>query len=477
MECQATTGPVAAFIGGEIAVATLAGQFWAILGISRGHNEVFTGTQMKARPEFVVLLAAMLAGCSWYRPEPLPVRPDLQTSLPAPQHALSMVEVASIAVRENPDLIAARKKLNVAKAQAFVAGLLPSPQFSGEIDYPTQIGFVNGYSYGLAEDIQALLLTPSRRNAAKATEDQAKLEALWQEWQTVEKACSLFTQKFYGEQKVALLAEQEKILSEQADHSTSALAKGDTTIDQAGPDLATALDTASQLNTARRDSLGADTDLKELLALSPAASISLVPLPDPPSFAKSEIEKALSNIAKLRPDLLALQAGYKAQEEAVFQSVLSQFPAITLGGNRAADTTDVHTSGLTASVNLPIFDFGQGAISVQRATRAQLKAEYTARLDQTTADVWRTWEQCELLREEIGELEKRMPAFRKMADEAATAYRAGNLAAATYVLMQSSRIARESELIDLRSALWTNTLALRTLLGMSYAPSAAEKPA
>jgi outer membrane protein TolC len=130
---------------------------------------------------------------------------------------------------------------------------------------------------------------------------------------------------------------------------------------------------------------------------------------------------------------------------------------------------------VTASVSLPLFDFGQGAIKVEQATREQLKAEYTARLDEATADGWRTWQQCQLLREEIDTLDKRLPEFRKMADQAQRAYRAGNLAAATYVLMQTSRIARESELIDLRAALWSNALALRTLLGLTYAPATAEK--
>jgi outer membrane protein TolC len=389
-----------------------------------------------------------------------------------------MTDVAAMAVTQNPDLLASRRKLNVAHAQAFVAGLLPNPQLAGEIDFPTQpgmAGLFNGYSYSLAEDIQGLLLTPSRRTAAQATEDQARLSELWDEWQTIEKADSLYAQKSFADEKAALLDEQERILATQADHSAQALTRGDTTIDLAGADAATALDIASQLNTAKRDALRADTDLKAFLSIIPQASLTLLPLQDPPILSKVDVETALDNIVKTRPDLLALQSGYKAQEEAVYQAVLSQFPAIALGGNRAADTTNIHSTGVTASVSLPLFDFGQGAIKVQRATREQLKAEYTARLDQTTADGWRTWQQCQLLREEIDTLEKRLPEFRKMADQAQRAYRTGNLAAATYVLIQTSRIARESELIDLRAALWSNELALRTLLGLTYPPASAEK--
>jgi outer membrane protein TolC len=433
---------------------------------------------MQRLPALFLLASLVVAGCSLYSADPLPDQPSLKPAMTAPQRPLNMTEIAVIAVAQNPDLLASRRKLSVAHAQAFVAGLLPNPQLSGEIDFPTQAhvaGLVNGYTYSLAEDLQGLLLTPSRRAAAEATEDQARLSELWDEWQTIEKAGSLYAKKVFADQKAAILDEQERILAAQAEHSSRALAGGDTTIDLAGADAAAALDVASQLNAAKRDALGADTDLKTFLGITPQASLSLLPLDDPQPLAKADVETALRNIAKARPDLLALQAGYKAQEEAVYQAVLSQFPAITLGGNRAADTTNIHSTGLTASVSLPLFDFGQGAIKVQRATREQLKAEYTARLDQTTADAWHTWQQCQLLSEEIDTLDKRLPEFRKMAEQGQRAYRAGNLSAATYVLMQTSRIARESELIDLRAALWSNTLALRTLLGLTYAPATAEK--
>lgn len=422
---------------------------------------------------YLAVFALVLGGCSLYSPDPLPAQTDLAASLPVPEHSLDMIEVATLAIRQNPDLVASRRKLDVAEAQAFVAGLLPNPQLTASVDEPTKAGYVNGYAYGLAEDLQQLLLTPSKRAAADASVDQAKLTALWDEWQTAERACSLYVRKYFADRKAALLGEQENILSQQAGRSSSALSRGDTTIDQAGSDLATALDVAGQLDAAQRDALGASTDLKEVLGLSAQAQLSLDSLAEPPAIVRSDIESALEGIAKRRPDLLALGAGYKVQEEAVLQAVLSQFPAITLGGNRAADTSNIHSTGLSVTVSLPLFDLGQGAIKVQHATRAQLRAEYIGRLDQTTSDAWRTWNEVELLRAQIDELERKMPEFRRMAGEAQIAYRAGNLAAATYVLLQTSLVARESELIDLRESLWTDTLALRTLLGMSYAPQPA----
>jgi outer membrane protein TolC len=425
------------------------------------------------------LLVATLAGCSWYEPAPLPNGADLAPGLPVqgPVHPLDMTEVATLAVRQNPDLVASRRKVDVAEAQAFVAGLLPNPQLTASVDHPTLHGYVNGYAYGLAEDLQALLLQPSKAAAGKAARDQAKLGVLWDEWQTVAKAGALYAQKYFADEKSVLLANAADVLSQQADHSGKALEMGDTTIDQAGSDLAAALDVASQRDAARRDAVGADTDLKALLGLAPQSELALAALPDPETIGKEEVAAALQGVAKLRPDLLALQAGYNAQEEAVYQAVLSQFPAITLGANRQADTSNVHTTGLSVTVNLPLFDFGQGEIQIQSATRAQLRAEYQARLDQTTSDAWKTWRQSELLRDQIAQLTQKLPALRMMAEQSRTAYRSGNLAAATYVVMQTSLVAREGELLDLKASLWADTLALRTLLGMSYAEQPApEKP-
>ena len=41
-----------------------------------------------------------------------------------------------------------------------------------------------------------------------------------------------------------------------------------------------------------------------------------------------------------RPDLRALQFGYRSQEETLRKSVLSQFPSLTLGVGTANDTTN-----------------------------------------------------------------------------------------------------------------------------------------
>ncbi len=421
------------------------------------------------------VLSAALSGCALYQQEPLPAGPDLMSGLPAQTSdtgekakALDMTQVASEAVLHSPDLVALRRKSDVSEAQAMAAGLLPDPQFSASGDHPTVqgIGLVNAYALGLSEDLQTLLTYPSRSSAAKAAADQAKLDLLWSEWQTIEQAGALYAQKVFADQKAEQLSGTATMLLSQADHSERALAAGNTTIDLAGADLSTALDLASQADSASRAALTADIGLKSLLDLKPDAPLKLAALDDLEPLTREQVSKALKGVAKARPDLLALQAGYHSQEENVRTAILQQFPAITFGFNRASDTGRVQTNGLALTVNLPIFGSTQANIKVQRATRAELKAEYLARLDQTTADVWRLFEEISLLKRQIARLETKLPEFKRMAQTSQRAYAAGDLPPATYVILQTSLSARESELFDLKSLLWSDTLALRTILAI-----------
>jgi outer membrane protein TolC len=412
----------------------------------------------------------LLAGCQSYHAVPLPETPDFTTlAAGAPAKPLSLVEVATLAVQHNPDLVASRAKADIATAQAFAAGLLPDPQLSASTEYPTQSGFSNGYMLGLSEELQSLITQPSRRAAAQAAADQAKLNALWEEWQIVEKASTLAIQKSFSERKVKLLEGSGSILWSQAENSARALAAGNSTLDAAGSDLAAALDVESQHATAAREALASDINLKQLLDLEPATHLAIADLPDPPDITQDNVTDALKSVVKLRPDLLALQAGYRSQEEAVRQSILQQFPAITFGFDKAADAENVHTVGMSVTVNLPIFGNAQAMIKIQDATRAQLRAEYQARLNTTTTDAWRIWQEAQLLRRQIALLEQKLPAFRHMAEVSAQAHASGDLTPATYVLLQISLQARESEILDLKAALWNDTIALDALLGMPFA--------
>lgn len=422
------------------------------------------------RHVLAIALLAALSGCAGYHPAPLPVASGLDDALPAsvPQ-PLTLSDAATLALARSPNLLIERRKAGVSKAQAYASGLLPDPQFTASVDHPTVhgVGLVNAYALGIAQELQSLLTEHSRAEGAKAKEKQAELDLLWAEWQTLQKTVGLCTQKYYLDEKSALLTNTADLLDRQYAKSRRALTAHDTTLDVAGADLSTALDIASQRDDAVRAALTADADLRMELNLGPHARLVLADPGDPGAIGEADVRAALGSVASRRPDLLALQAGYHAQEESVRTAILQQFPAMTLGFNRASDPTNVQTNGLSTTINIPIFGTTQANIATERATRAELGTEYQTRLDQTVADAWRIWRSLEVLRSQIGALEASLPELEHMARTGQEAYAAGNLSPATYVVFETSLAARQSELFDLKSSLWSDTLALKTVLAMT----------
>jgi outer membrane protein TolC len=93
-----------------------------------------------------------------------------------------------------------------------------------------------------------------------------------------------------------------------------------------------------------------------------------------------------TSIEHSRLDLAALRAGYLSQEAKLYGAVLSQFPKIGLGITRARDTSNVGTIGFGVTLDLPLFDRGQGRIAAEHATRQQLFDELAARTFDARAD-------------------------------------------------------------------------------------------
>ncbi len=420
-----------------------------------------------------IITALLLAGCATYEPVPLPEKVDLAERLPGQAvQPLDMDAVSTVAVLNNPDLRAARRKSGVAEAQAFAAGILPNPELTANLDPASGGGSeVIGYGLGISYDIKALIIQPARQAAANAARDEARLNLLWQEWQTVAQARTLYVQRINAAEKRELFANLEERYAMQADRSGRALQTGDVTFDTAGIDLAALLDARSQLRTAERTGSQADYQLRTLLGLAPQVELPLQPLMPPPIPDRAAIDAALAKVAQTRPDLRALQLGYQSQEQTLRQSVLAQFPSLSLGIARANDTTNVHTISLGATLSLPVFDRNQGDIAIQTATRAQLLTEYQARLDQTTGDAWKLWTEMQELATAIQEIQTRVPELQMASENAERAYMAGDLPALTYVTLQSAVLNRQSEISDLRQSLWNDAIALSSVLGTQIQPA------
>jgi outer membrane protein TolC len=434
----------------------------------------------------IIALAAGIGGCASYQPKPLPSGPDVvpdlghitvdPRSLPLPElrehrfdarDGLDISETAMLAVVNNPELRAARAKTGVARAQAFAAGLLPDPQLNASRDVP-QSGdpaLTSAYSVGLAYDLNALVTHGAAHQAATQAAHQTDLELLWQEWQVVAQARSLFVRVTAAQRLLALWHHQQELFRVRYERANRALKSGDVTADAAAAYLVALQDVDKQINDLERQ-LGDDRhNLDALLGLAPSVSLKLVDTTSLPPLDDAQILRALPELPRRRPDLLALQAGYRAQEQRVRQAILAQFPAFNLALSRARDTSNIHTQGLAITLTLPLLNGNRGGIAVERATRAQLYAEYQARLDSADSDIRRLLANQRLLETQKAEVMRNLTELRRVSAAAERAYRDGLMDTLQYVNLTTALINAQTETARLDELLREQRIGLQTLLG------------
>lgn len=441
---------------------------------------------MNARPLVAGWVALGLAGCASYAPEPLPkhvVLPQSASTIsvyPAqlpfralsahpfnPADGLDMDEVAMLAVANNPQLRQARDALGIARAQSFAAGLLPDPQLGITFDHPTNgiAGNTNAFNLNPSYDLNALLLRSSRVGAATMDERRVNLDLLWQEWQVVSQARLLFTRLTMQERILAHLRAARSLLADRYQRSRQALAAGNVTLDVASADLTALQGIERQINEQERNRLKDRASINGVLGLAANAALPLVGEAEAAAIDAAAVRADLERRLDRRPDLQALQAGYRSQEEKFRGAVLAQFPAVNVGVTRARDTSGLYTLGFGLTLSLPIFNANRGNIAIEKATRKRLFDEYQDRLSSTYSEIDTALENLPLLQDQLQRTRMTMSELETTALRAQAAYRAGNMAASDYVRLQSALLDKQTEAINLQQALMEQRIALETLLG------------
>jgi outer membrane protein TolC len=429
-----------------------------------------------------VAVAALLAGCAAPGVRPLPTTPSSVGSVlrlerapekldlaPLPKRTvdparLSPVDVAILAVLNNPDLKAKRAATGVAAAQVFAAGLLPDPQIGISADFPDP-GQQATTAYGVVPslDIGALIARSPALKAARAQRRRSDLELLWAEWGTAQQARILAWTILADEAKAQALAELDRVIATRAQASRTAMDRGDLAAPTASADQALAIDTQTALAQARHDAAKARLDLNALIGLQPQVRLPLVARPTG-DWDQPTIDHARAELARRRPDLLALQAGYAAQEANLRKAVLAQFPLQNVGFNEARDNTGITSQGLTASFALPIFNGGRGQIAIEKATREQLRAEYQARLDQADAEAAADLAGRTSAEVQAQRLERELPALASVWTKAQAAFDRNDLDGSSYLTLAQNLLNKTADLQDRRLAARLAEIQLETAL-------------
>jgi outer membrane protein TolC len=414
-----------------------------------------------------------LAACAVSTDLPLPTKPALAGSVAALRHdgidtasPLTGSQVALLAVWNDPDLRAVRAQRGVAQAQVLQAGLLPNPQVAGAF-LPLVAGFgtTPAWSAGISEDIRSLITLSSSRDAARSNAGQVDAQILWQEWQVIGQARLLAVDIVEAERFLVVLERNRNLFSDRYDKSQRAVAAGNETLTISAPDLAALQTITTQINDLQRQQLARRHQLNALLGLAPEVAMPLDNTTDIPAWKPDAVAQALPTLAERRPDLVALQLGYRAQDAKLRVAILSRFPNLTFGVTASSDNANVRNAGPQISLELPIFNRNQGNIAIETATRQQLYAEYDARLTAAAGQVRGMMAEIELLSHQLETVRRDLAGTRRVASQAESAFNAGNLDERSYVDLVAARLTKEAEIVTIEQSLMDQQVAIATLIG------------
>lgn len=446
-------------------------------------------TMRRLAPMLAALM--LLGGCARYHAEPLslssPLAKDtaqLDVKMDAPHYArlfgthrsytvdahdgLDEMEIVILAVLNNPQLKATRKRLHVATAQLFAAGLLPDPQLGIEQQKPTikPRQYINGYTYNLNFDIRSLITRPAKVAAGSARARQVSMDVLWAEWQVVQQARLLFIRQHIQQQLVTVLGQQRTQAATLYRHVRGLLSRHNTTLDQLGIALGSLLDVESALSDARRRLNKTRMALALLLGLSPDARLPLAeltehytPVPD------AVLHRAETRLADFRPDLLALRAGYASQDARLRQAILSQFPNISIGISRQRDTSGVWSVGPLINLSLPVLNINRGNVAVAQATRTRLHEEFNARMAGAVIDIARIHRDQAIAYRLWQRMQVDMPQLADVQQKAFKALMSGNMNLLNYSNIRNAYLTQRIKQLSLQQGLLEQQVALAMLLG------------
>jgi len=427
----------------------------------------------------------LLSGCAHYAPVPLagdlavlsgPVagvlaadaakldRPYLRPEAVDLRAALTPNALAVLAVLESPDLKAQRMRAGVSEAQAFAARLLPDPTLTLGYDYRySGPDPYNGLLAQLGYDLNQFRERHVIQAGSRAARAQVRLDFAWAEWQAAGAARLQGARILALTRALDLDRESAAVTARLLEVSLRAAGRGDLAGDQVEARRTAALDAADRLRTSQRDLAAARFELNRIVGLPPATELRLAPIA--PASAPPSAPALFTLARGSRFDLQALRAGYQVQEAAVHRAVLDQFPTLTLSVNAARDTANNRTIGPSIAFTPPLWNRNRGGIAVARATRAQLGAEYAARLAQARAEIAAAVGTVAVARRQSAELRQALPALARFAAANAQAAARGDLAAATAAVAGQTLRDRQRTLVGLDQAAAEGMIALELLTG------------
>ncbi|TBR39742.1 MULTISPECIES: TolC family protein [Dyella] len=413
-----------------------------------------------------------LAGCATYHPLPLPDQASTAANVQALHGAadahmpLGPDDVQRLVLLNNPDLRTRAARHAVARAQAARSKAIPNPVLGGSIGYLLSgVGDSTAWTASLSQDITALITLSPRRESADATADAVDAGLLWEAWQVSGKARLLTVDVIEETRQLTFQRTAVDALDRRAERLRQAIAAGQLDRASVAPDLLAAVDAHTALNDLQQRWLDHRQQLAALMGLSPDADLPLATDLRPQGVDAGHALERAGHIKDNRPDLVALQLGYRAQEANVRAAVLAQFPALSLGYDASQDNSRVRNGGPAITLELPLFDRHRNAVDEATATRQQLHDEYAARVasaqDEVRALVAAHRQAADQRDAQAQALDGDLAAARMARD----AVDGGGIDIRTATDLEVAALSRQSALVALDQRLLEQEVALDLLLG------------
>jgi len=440
-----------------------------------------------AKPISWIALAAILCagmgGCSTYHSLPLSRSPhlasslaDLDVDLPATVATttpakidvgkpLGIDAVGLLAMLNDPELKSERGEMGVAQAGLLQASLLPNP--SAGLGYAALLGgpgTTASYTATLSADIASIVTYHARLQSAQARVEQVNADLLWQEWQVAQKARLLALDIQSADRSVALSERELALVSHEVATVRAATAAGNLDLTALAPLLAAQAAAEQSLAALTLERLKNWQALDALLGLASDVRFAIAP-PDLGAMP-SDPDKLIASLPERRPDLVALQLGYRASQENVRAAILGQFPAFVLGGTWNQDTSNVRSAGPNVTFDVPIFNRNQGQIAEARATRLLLHEQYQARLNSAVEDIRGLVAQLKKLSADLDQANQGAASAASLAETARAAYAQGNIDQRAWSDYETTALQRRLEVIALERSLGEARVMLTVELGL-----------
>jgi outer membrane protein TolC len=438
-------------------------------------------------------LALALAGCATYKSLPLPTKADLATSVaglktqwPARageptrsiniQGPLDLDELALLAILNDPDLKSQRGELDSAQADLLQASLLPNPSVG--VGWAGPVGSsrdqaVSSWSVSIAQDVTSLITYHRRHEAARATFEQVRTNLLWDQWQVAQKARLLAVDIYWNDQSLQLSSQERDVVGKEIGQVQNALTAGNLDNTVLAPLLAAKATLDQAYHSLELDQMSNWQQLDALLGLQPDVTFAIA-TPQLPALPM-DLDAGISSLPQRRPDLIALQAGYRSADATFRAQILGQFPALVLGGSWSEDNTGIRSVGADATFDLPIFNRNQGQVSQARASRELLQQQYQAQLDQAVGGARALNVHAQRVAANLAEAEQAQTSAQQILEGARAAFAQGNMDQRSLADFESAALERGLDRAMLERSYGEDAITLAVDLGLGL-PQTFEPP-